>query len=132
MILGDWIKKVIGKGKPTSPVFKPWKFGTREWINNEYQIIERPYDYEIEGYGGAPSIYDSDGNQLVGCDEYYIFSGPEIVELIVGIPDMMNEIQRLQNLNKQMLEALDHIERDGWWPSVARLRMLRDLIQKAR
>ncbi len=88
--------------------FKPWKFGTMELIDGERQFVERPLDYKTHGYGNAPCIYDSDGNELVGCDEYYYaFSGPEIIKMILGIPDMMNQIQWLLKSHNETLEALE-------------------------
>lgn len=100
-------EKALKSVEITETNFEPWKFGTMKFVNGEYKLVERPPDYEVQGYGDGGSIYDADGNELLGCSEYDVFSCPEIVKMILGIPDMMNQIQRLLKSHNETLKALE-------------------------
>lgn len=49
----------------------PWKFG----IAYQPERGEVPYDYSSGGHFGNPAIMDSEGESVVGCNEYDVFHG---------------------------------------------------------
>jgi hypothetical protein len=66
----------------------PWRFG----LDGE----EKPFDYEGPGYYGNPSIFGPDGQEVVGCDEYYVFRGPDDARLIAAAPDLLEALKALR------------------------------------
>lgn len=86
---------------------KPWKFGVTGWIpetdtEDEKKIVEeKPLDYrssdtqDSDSINSYPSIYDANGERVVGSDEQYVFSGPHIVQTIRLIPEMLDLLEKL-------------------------------------
>ena len=63
----------------------PWMFG----IRGDEKPIEKPFDYCGPGFYDNPAIFGSDGNEVVGCDEYMIFNSEADVRLIAAAPDLL-------------------------------------------
>lgn len=69
----------------------PWVYGLYQYVDesNKYEIVEKPFDYVGPGYYGNPSIYDANGDEVVGCDEYHVFSTPANKRLLCAAPDLL-------------------------------------------
>jgi hypothetical protein len=81
----------------------PWRFGIRDCE----AFIEKPFDYTGPGYNENPSIFGADGTEVVGCDEYMVFSGEADARLIAAAPDLL---EALSQASAQMDMAADCIE----------------------
>ena len=73
----------------------PWTFGLCEFSEDllEFRVSEKPFDYRGPGYYDNPSIYGADGKEVVGCDEYYAFSGPANARLIAAAPELLEALR---------------------------------------
>ena len=71
----------------------PWRFIADD--QNEDQPV--PYDYVGPGYFGNPQIVGANGEKVVGCSEYYVFSGADDVELICAAPAMASALRQFFN-----------------------------------
>lgn len=60
----------------------PWRFTNDDGV-------EVPFTYRSKGYYDNPQIIGANGETVVGCGEYYIFSGPEDARLIAAAPDLL-------------------------------------------
>ena len=79
----------------------PWHFAA-DARENGFERTKVPFDYKGSGFCGNPSIYGADGEEVVGCDEYYVFSNEADVRLICAAPEMLEALQGA-------LKALDSI-----------------------
>lgn len=69
----------------------PWKFGVHGWDESGKQsFTEKPLSYSGPGYYENPSIFAADGAEVVGCDEYDVFSGLDNKRLICAAPDLLS------------------------------------------
>jgi hypothetical protein len=68
----------------------PWRFGIRDCE----AFIEKPFDYTGPGYIENPSIFGADGTEVVGCDEYMVFSGEADARLIAAAPDLLEAARK--------------------------------------
>jgi hypothetical protein len=55
----------------------------------------KPVDYNPGGYGENPCILDANGRIVAGNDEYYVFSGPDDIRLMLAAPDLLNALKAL-------------------------------------
>ncbi len=72
----------------------PWKFGCHEYDldTGYFKINEKPLDYKEYR---CPSIYAANGEEVVGCDEYYIFHSPDVVRLFMAAPELLYALQKM-------------------------------------
>jgi hypothetical protein len=74
----------------------PWKFVAEKYdANDDLQKQEVPYDYRTSSFCYNPYIVDAEGNEVVGCDEYCVFSTPENVRLMVHAPELLEALKAL-------------------------------------
>ena len=61
-------------------------FGVRAWSDDYSSLkpIQKPFDYQGPGYYENPGLYAEDGTEVVGCDEYSIFSSGEDARRLVA------------------------------------------------
>jgi hypothetical protein len=72
----------------------PWKFVAEKYdANDDLQKQEVPYDYRTGSFCYNPYIVDAEGNEVVGCDEYCVFSTPENVRLMVHAPELLEALK---------------------------------------
>jgi len=82
----------------------PWKFVAEVYNHDDdLQKQEVPYDYRSRRFCFNPSIVDAKGDEVVGCDEYYVFSTPENVRLMVHAPELLEAL-------KDLLRDLDTVD----------------------
>ena len=82
----------------------PWKFVAEKYdANDDLQKQEVPYDYRTGSFCYNPYIVDAEGNEVVGCDEYCVFSTPENVRLMVHAPELLEAL-------KDLLRDLDTVD----------------------
>ena len=67
----------------------PWFFGIR---GDDYEPIEKPFNYKGSGFSENPIIFAKDGTEIVGCDEYYIFNSEADARLIAAAPDLLEAL----------------------------------------
>ena len=81
----------------------PWMFGLHRYNDdsNQYEVLVKPFEYAGPGYYDNPAILAADGTEIVGCDEYNVFSSPADTKLMVAAP--------------QLLEALRLVMADLWY-----------------
>lgn len=73
----------------------PWRFGVMEFTDDCQEVFtEKPFDFMPGCLGGNPSIY-AGTEQIVGCDEYYIFSNADDIRLIAAAPDLLKALQAI-------------------------------------
>lgn len=73
----------------------PWRF-VADYVGDEgMDAQEVPLNYVGPGYFGNPRIIGSNGSTVVGCDEYYVFSGAANVSLICAAPVMADALRRI-------------------------------------
>lgn len=82
----------------STPTPGPWKFGLLDWSSDKrrHEVLEKPFDYVGPGHYQNPSVFgETDGKwtEVVGCDEYYVFSGKADVRLIVSAPDLLEVVR---------------------------------------
>ena len=53
-----------------------------------------PY-YTMEYHGAGASIFDEDGEEIVGCDEYDVFLQRDKIPLLVMTPDLLDALKNL-------------------------------------
>ena len=70
----------------------PWKLGLIKYKLPQNETVEKPFDYQGHPY---PSIYAANGEEVVGCDEYYIFHSPEVVRLFIAAPELLDALQKM-------------------------------------
>ena len=69
----------------------PWFFGVE---GEGGKIHRRSRGFSSNRWHGNPGIYANGGKvKIVGCDEYYVFSGRENVSLLVAAPDLLEALQ---------------------------------------
>jgi hypothetical protein len=75
----------------------PWTFGLHELDEElrQFRVTEKPFDYRGPGFYDNPSIYGANGEEIVGCDEYYAFSGPADARLIAAAPELLEALRAL-------------------------------------
>jgi hypothetical protein len=72
----------------------PWKFVADTYDKDDnLDRVEVPYDYRSRRFCFNPSIVDANGNEVVGCDEYYVFTTPENVRLMVHAPELLEALK---------------------------------------
>lgn len=80
----------------------PWVFGLNKYDadKGDYCVVPKPFDYEGPGYSENPYIIAPSGDNIVGCDEYYVFSCPADIEFITtartALPLLVEEVERLR------------------------------------
>ena len=95
----------------------PWVFGIFSYgEGSTLGVEEKPFDYTGPGYYDNPSIIDKNGNEIVGCGEYDVFSSPENTRLMVAAPEM--------------LEVLETIKRRMYEPRALMLEEVESMIDK--
>jgi len=72
----------------------PWFFGIR---GDDYEPIEKPFNYKGSGFCENPIIFAKDGTEIVGCDEYYIFNSEADARLIAAAPDLLEALAEYVN-----------------------------------
>ena len=82
----------------------PWTF-VAEFYDEDGDVCfkEMPYDYRSGRFVDNPYIHDANGNMVAGCDEYYAFSKPENVRLMVHAPELLDVL-------KDLLRDIDTID----------------------
>jgi hypothetical protein len=74
----------------------PWKVIVHDYDEDgNYIPKEVPYGYRSGDFGGNPYIVDANGETVAGNDEYYAFSTPENVRLMVHAPDLLEALKGL-------------------------------------
>jgi hypothetical protein len=107
-----------------SNLHAPWKFGVYKYDDDGNRIFsELPYDYRSGQYCDNPFIYDANGELVAGCDEYYAFSTPEKVRLMVHAPELLEALKRLVDFHVIAYGL------DGAWDE--QLKMAQKAIAKA-
>ena len=92
----------------------PWVFGILSWGEGVTQEIEeKPFDYSGPGYYANPSIMDKNGTEIVGCDEYNIFSSPENTRLMVAAPDLLEALEMAEAMLCRLEPIVDRGEDDS-------------------
>ena len=89
----------------------PWTFGIEKLDDDtlKRRVSEQPFDYRGPGFYDNPSIYGADGEEVVGCDEYYVFSGPADARLIAAAPELLEALRALMwRLDDHFGHRLDH------------------------
>lgn len=93
----------------------PWVFGILSWGDGAIQEIEeKPFDYSGPGYYDNPSIMDKNGNEIVGCGEYDVFSSPENTRLMVAAPDLLEALEALLAGYESMMHSEFDYPNDLW------------------
>lgn len=70
-----------------------WTFGIEGFYEDDnYRVIERPLNYESQGYSFNPYIFDESGEQVVGCDEYDVFNR-KYLPLLLAAPDLLTTLE---------------------------------------
>ena len=78
----------------------PWVFGIRNYDDDcNLGFLEKPFDYIGPGFYENPGIFGADGTEVVGCDEYSIFSSPSDARLIAAAPDLLEALQSLIDMD---------------------------------
>ncbi|MFT8211545.1 MAG: hypothetical protein ACMZI0_15010 [Symbiopectobacterium sp.] len=72
-----------------------WVFGVKSFTDG---VQEKPYTYNSGAYYNNPGIYGANGNEVVRCDEYYIFSNRADIALLVSAPDLFEALESLLEL----------------------------------
>ncbi len=52
-------------------------------------------DYTMEYHGAGASIFDEDGEEIVGCDEYDVFYQRDKIPLLVMAPELLEALKNL-------------------------------------
>lgn len=109
----------------------PWWFGLIAWDNDaeEYRPCVKPAEFHANGYGGQPSIYDANGHEVVGCDEYDVFGdwdAPEgsreaNIRLLLAAPELLAVAQAV-------VDAYQSEDGPNWKPIA---RMAHEAVAKA-
>jgi hypothetical protein len=100
----------------------PWHFAA-DARENGYERTEVPFDYIGSGFCGNPAIYGADGEEVVGCDEYYVFSNEADVRLICAAPDLLEAL-------RIVIDSVDRCDGDiATWADC--FNTARDAINKA-
>ena len=75
----------------------PWKFGISDYHTStkKYEITEMPFNYEPGRHYNNPSIYAANGEEVVGCDEYYVFHSEQAVRLLTAAPELLDALQKM-------------------------------------
>jgi hypothetical protein len=74
----------------------PWKVIVHDYDEDgNYTPKEVPYGYRSGDFGGNPYIVDANGETVAGNDEYYAFSTPENVRLMVHAPELLEALKTL-------------------------------------
>jgi hypothetical protein len=75
----------------------PWRFVADSFDKETFDYLKKdvPYDYHSGEYADNPFIVDANGETVVGCDEYYVFSKPENVRLMVHAPELLDALKAL-------------------------------------
>jgi hypothetical protein len=76
----------------------PWFFGIR---GDDYEPIEKPFNYKGSGFCENPIIFAKDGTEIVGCDEYYIFNSEADARLIAAAPDLLEALINLEDMTER-------------------------------
>jgi hypothetical protein len=73
----------------------PWRFVADSFDKETFDYLKKdvPYDYHSGEYADNPFIVDANGETVVGCDEYYVFSKPENVRLMVHAPELLEALK---------------------------------------
>jgi hypothetical protein len=85
----------------------PWRFGLLDWINSEDKFIDKPLDYVGPGYYDNPVICGKNGEIIVGCDEYFIFSTSEDIALLLSAPDLYEALEEVVRISDRKHDAWD-------------------------
>ena len=72
----------------------PWHFAA-DARENGFERKKVPFDYRGSGFCGNPTIYGADGEEVVGCDEYYVFRNEADVRLICAAPDLLEALKAM-------------------------------------
>lgn len=81
----------------------PWIFGVKEYDDDLNEVvIEKTLDYSGLGYYANPCVMNANGDKVVGCDEYHVFSGEADIRLICAAPDLLEALENLENDNGQI------------------------------
>lgn len=66
-----------------------WTLGIEGFDEDDnFCVIEKPLSYESKGYSFNPYIFDENGEQVVGCDEYDVFNR-KYLPLLLAAPDLL-------------------------------------------
>ena len=84
----------------------PWHFAA-DARENGFERTEVPFDYRGSGFCGNPTIYGADGEEVVGCDEYYVFSNEADVRLICAAPDLLEALIEMMDYSGIIEERCD-------------------------
>ena len=95
----------------------PWRFVADSFNGETYDYLKKdvPYDYHSGEYSDNPFIVDANGKTVVGCDEYYVFSKPENVRLMVHAPELLEALS-------EMVDLWENIGGDRDNPTVTKAR----------
>ncbi len=99
----------------------PWKLGLIKYKLPQNETVEKPFDYQGHPY---PSIYAANGEEVVGCDEYYIFHSPEVVRLFIAAPELLECLEFI--VNNHAPAMADLLFGEGW------IDHARNVINKAK
>ena len=90
----------------------PWKVIVHDYDEDgNYIPKEVPYGYRSGDFGGNPYIVDANGETVAGNDEYYAFSTPENVRLMVHAPELLEALKAFVNVcdNGNPMELVNEI-----------------------
>lgn len=105
----------------------PWKFANLNVWDDELcdtiPFVEVPFDYKstAEGYNGNPSIVDCNGDEVVGCNEYNVFSSVESIRLLTLSPEVLQGLENLLEAYEEFQNPEDGVAQDA-----------REIIKKVR
>ena len=71
----------------------PWKWCVDDDPKREIDIST----YEAPGYYDNPILFGSDGEEIVGCDEYWSINGTANALLVAAAPDLLFALEKCEN-----------------------------------
>lgn len=78
----------------------PWRFGVLNQFDEDlgYHVFAaKPFEYNSGGLSGNPAIVDSEGEEVVGCNEYDVFGRIETRRLLTTAPELFDALRELLN-----------------------------------
>lgn len=85
-----------------------WTFGINGFDENDkYGVVEKPLNYESPlHYSDNPSIFDENGGEVVGRDEYDVFNR-KYLPLLLAAPDLLVALE-------DVLSAVEPLNAQGY------------------
>jgi len=85
-----------------------WIFGINGFDENDkYGVVEKPLNYKSPLHcSDNPSIFDENGDEVVGCDEYDVFNR-KYLPLLLAAPDLLAALE-------DVLSAVEPLNAQGY------------------